>query len=431
MPTKTIMLSLISEQAIPNVMAPLLVDPRPDIMVCLLPKDPDTGQSDSEYKNIFTGINQAFQQITRDTNGDIRLQVQPKGPLDPYDFEGVKDACQQVRGRFPGDTIIYNVTGGTKVMAQAALEDAQAANHRVVYVDTEYRRLIWLWPTGLEPEPFIEERLHPIDVKHYLTAYGLGQQDQGHEIPLHFKQAAHLLAQHREGGALVKTLFSSGVSKDMPYSKPLAGLKLTDSQHNLLDQVVTCLREGGCSISLQDNLLNMVFDDDWLHSFWDGRRWLEWYAFSVLDNFRKTTTIRPTYQQPLTGVKIIWRVDEAEGKQQAAGLIDNELDVVSVRGGRLLICECKTGKKALKSEELFKFAILGKRLGTFADLLFVTDQPGLADPSYRNQGTSNQAMRALTLDIMVVGLEQLPYLADYFCEPDRRLREQKKQFGLL
>jgi len=106
------------------------------------------------------------------------------------------------------------------------------------------------------------------------------------------------------------------------------------------------------------------------------------------------------------------------------------LDVTAVRGGRLLVCECKTGKNALNSAHFYKLSVVGKRLGTFADKVFVTDVSGLADPGCGNASVRRQAVRALTLDTVVVGLEQLPDLADVLTDPDKRLREQKQQFGL-
>ena len=114
-------------------------------------------------------------------------------------------------------------------------------------------------------------------------------------------------------------------------------------------------------------------------------------------------------------------------------LLNHELDVVAIRGGRLLACECKTGKAALERKTTLELAAKGRALGTFTDIVLVTDAPGLSDPNYRGEkygSTLSQAVRALSLDIAIIGREDLPNLSEKLSDPEKLLRDQKRWFGL-
>jgi len=432
---KTAMISLISEQAIPNVMAPLLVSPLPEKIICILPKDTDNpSQIDKDYERVYQGIESALSQICRNTNNAICMDIQAGETVLPYELNEIKEACRRERERCSseGYTVIYNITGGTKIMAQAALADAKQGNCRVVYVDTESRQLIEIHPEFEAGNRFQEDKLRVIDVKHYLAAYGLGLrifkgQQAGYsgsqkEIAEHFKEAACLIAMHKEGPNLVKKLFKTNEGKDKTYSKILNEFELSTSQRVLLEEVVITLNKGLNSISIQGDELAIYADGD-LYKFWWENCWLEWYTFSVIEDLHMKPVTDWKYNLPWNDVKFTW-----DGSHSP--LIDNQLDVAATRGGRLLICECKTGSGVTESEHLFQLSTIGKRLGAFADLVYVTDYPDLGNPFSRHEKAKKQSVRALALDILIVGLEQLPYLASYLQEPDKWLRKQKRQFGL-
>jgi len=435
---RTVMLSLISEQAIPNVMAALLVEPRPTTMICLLPKDRESpGKPDREFERIGSGIKAAFDALVESTQGEIDLHVQRLGPVSPYNFEEVRGACERIRmeSLAQGYTVVYNVTGGTKLMALAALRDAEEGNCRAVYIDTEFRRLVEVSPEPGKRE-FIEERLRPLDVPHYLAAYGLGQEVKGRQdIPKCFREAVRLLALNPEPGtAVLRHILAQQGQQDEPYNLSLVGLDL-DARH-VLEQAVDWLGDDRAAIS--GNTLELLVDDD-MYDFWWNRRWLEWYVFDVLEKMSRSADER-RYNPPWCDVRFAWEADYARAMEEILFVEDesgqrirlplNELDIAAVRCGRLLVCECKTGGNALQSEHFYKLSVVGRRLGTFADKVFVTDVPGLANPACRDASTRRQALRALILDVAVVGLEELPVLVDVLADPDGRLRQQKHWFGL-
>jgi hypothetical protein len=442
MRSRTVMVSLVSEQAIPNVMAALLVEPRPEVVVCILPEDRDEPTAtDEEYRRVCEGIRRAFDTLAEDPEGDIDVRVQSRGPVSPYDFSAVKEKCREVREEYAGQgyTVVYNVTGGTKLMAQAALDDAREGGCRAVYIDTEFRNLVEVTPEA-KKSGFVEERLRPLDVPHYLTAYGLGQEEVRGDRTVRekFKRAAgQLVGRPEQGVAVVQFVVGEDGRKGETCEVPLAGLK--PDERDLLEKVADRLGDGA-RISPGSEVLALDVDQD-LYAFWWGRRWLEWYVFSVLEKLAEDSGNRLRYNRPWCDVRFRWDTDHAREVMKHLLTIENdegrpiplplnELDVTAVRGGRLLVCECKTGKLALRSEHFYKLSVVGRRLGTFADKVFVTDVAGLADPSCPDNSVRRQAVRALTLDVVVVGLEELPVLGKILAEPNRRLRMQKSQFGL-
>jgi hypothetical protein len=440
------MLSLISEQAIPNVMAPLLVKPRPSRMVCLLPADRDAlDRLDREFERVFEGIQAAFGLLAEDSEGEIDLRLHKRGPVSPYGFEEVQAACREIRTGFvsQGYEVIYNVTGGTKLMAQAALEDAREGGCQAVYVDTEFRKVVQVEPEA-DRTDFVEERLRSVDVPHYLAAYGLGRQRSlGHrKIPEAFGEAARLLAENPASSpSILQLILRETPSK---YGRPTRQLgSLAPQERQVLERIVEVLTRGGADISISDDTLTIAADDD-MYDFWWNRRWLEWYVFSVIEDLNKNSDKELNYNRPWWDVRFVWDTDDVRKLMDHLLTVEyedergtvrtelplNELDVAAVRGGRLLLCECKTGKRALESEHFYKLHVLGRRLGTFADQMFITDVSGLDDLACEEAKVRRQAVRALTLDVAVVGLERLRELRSILPEPDRFLREQKADFGL-
>jgi hypothetical protein len=443
---KRAMVSLISEQAMPNVMAPLLVEPRPSRMACLLPADRDAlHRLDREFERVFEGIQAAFGLLAEDSGGEIDLPLQKRGPVSPYAFEEVRAACRQIRREFvsQGYEVVYNVTGGTKLMAQAALADAREGACQAVYVDTEFRKLVQVAPDA-DRGDFMEERLRAVDVPHYLASYGLGRpRNLGHrKISQAFGEAAGLLAENPSASpAILRRILRETPSKHSRLRISLGSLGSQERQ--VLERIVDVLARSGADVSIGDDTLKMTADDD-VYDFWWNRRWLEWYVFGVIDDLSKNSEEALRYNRPWWDVRFVWDTDDVRKLMDHLLTVEyedergtvrtelplNELDVSAVRGGRLLLCECKTGKRALESEHFYKLHVLGRRLGTFADKVFVTDVNGLDDPACEEATVRRQAVRALTLDVAVVGLGRLRNLRHILAEPDGFLREQKVRFGL-
>jgi len=410
------MISLISEQAMPNVMAPLLVEPRPDVIKCILPSDPrDPARKDSRFVSVYQGVGAALGELGFD-------KVRDRGPVPPYDFERVKAACRGIREEHPGATLIYNVTGGTKLMAQAALADAAEARAQeqlawAVYVDTENGRLVRLEADKVTSTPYESERLEDVSVARYFQAYGVTTREGIHEPPPPPWPAAARAVANAEGAALMQSLAKFTEPKlDSHAQVPWDVSRLPDFERAILERLVAATGEAG--VHLRGDDFTWPVNRESKDFIW-RRGWLEWYTFDCL---RKLAVENATWQPPLRNVKVVWPGWESLLSH------DNELDVTTMRDGRLLICECKAGETAPNAEHIYKLQVVGYRAGTFADKVLVTATRHLTEPG-RSQ-REDQVVRALTLDILLVGAETLPRLADYLKDFDDWLYDQQTWFSL-
>jgi hypothetical protein len=412
-----VMISLISEQAMPNVMAPLLVEPRPDIVKCILPADPhDSGRKDSRFVGVYQGVQAALGELGFD-------KVRDRGPVPPYHFEQVKEACRKIREEHPGATFIYNVTGGTKLMAQAALADAAAARARgqtawAVYVDTENARLVTLDAERVTSTPYALLPLQAIDVACYFQAYGVTTREgMAGPLPAPWREAACAAATAPGGPALMNSL-ARFLEPDWSAYHELTWdvARLPKPEREALEQLAAVT--GGAGVRLGGDRLTWPLTKESRDFIW-RRQWLEWYTFGCL---QEVAAAHPAWRPPLRNVRLVWPGWDRLLSPQ------NELDAVTVRDGRLLICECKAGENAPKAEHIYHLQVVGYKAGTFADKVLVTATPHLTEPGKRQQ--EEQVIRALALDILLVGAETLPKLPLYLKDFDDWLYEQQTWFGL-
>jgi hypothetical protein len=401
----------------PNVMAPLLATPRPDYVKCILPADPrDEHRKDSRYLSVYHGVQLALAELGFD-------KVRDRGPVPPYDFDSVRDACQQIRKEHPGATFIYNITGGTKVMAQAALRDAEAAREAgeeawAVYVDTENGRLVTFEGEQVTPECYEPNRLEGIDVPRYFQAYGVTVQGGSAEAPPGpWLAAAEAVATSKGGPALMQALAKSAEPKMTDLSEVIWDVAgLANSQRESVERLVNVLAEAGVHVN-GDQFTWPVTPES--KDFIWRRHWLEWYAFACLQNVASAS---PAWHPPLRNANVVW-----PGWDQILSH-DNELDVTATRNGRLLVCECKAGESAPTADNIYKLQVIGYKAGTFADKILVTATPNLTRPGGRTH--EEHVVRALALDILLVGADNLPDLCSFFQEFDDRLYDQQTKFGL-
>jgi hypothetical protein len=427
------MLALVSEQAIPNVMAALLVEPRPRALICILPEDTrNPGRIDTDFRTVFNGISRAVGMVAPDISVINWASDEEGQPVSPYSSEQVKAACSAIRTdpRFAAGPWIYNVTGGTKLMAQAALDDARRSGCRAMYVDTDSRRVIW---DGNRPVGFDESRLTRVGVREYLTAYGVSVTRHADSVSPDLRRAAYEIGKASAGPSLMKQIKGDRTpTQDCDQAVYLPSETLSKSARDLLFQVFGLLSNRD-SIGLQErpNGLELTVwtgDEALREFFWSGR-WLECYVFDTVCRLLEED-LEVDYSQPWRNVLLRWAGIEFSGLPEIKGLqgAANELDVAATRGARLLVCECKTGKHVLDSDHLYKLQVIGHKLGAFADKVLVTDGENLLDPS--NRSTRQGVVRALTLNTVVIQASQLPGLGKLLADPDRELRRQKQEFKL-
>jgi hypothetical protein len=113
-----LLLSLVGEQPIPNLLASRYLKPEHDLLVYTR----HTASVASRLRRALSG--------DEDLSGDLLT--------DAYDFPCITADLHQ---RLEGEArIIFNLTGGTKIMALAAFKLAQERAHPFVYVQSEGRK---------------------------------------------------------------------------------------------------------------------------------------------------------------------------------------------------------------------------------------------------------------------------------------------------
>lgn len=173
------LISIVSEQPMPNVMA-VLQDKRYfkylDFIVSADKDDPSV--YDKSFERIYDRLKMFLEKQER--------IVTKQRPIYPYSLQEVLKVCQDAvdEHKRQGREVVFNITGGTKVMALAAYLCAQRNQIEAIYVESRDRRLITLPQTedffeatahGIiesKENEFDEDLFREIDVHSYVELYG-------------------------------------------------------------------------------------------------------------------------------------------------------------------------------------------------------------------------------------------------------------------
>lgn len=146
-----LMISLVGEQPIPNIIAPLKAPPR---RLALL-GSPWVGKVQDDLKSSLSTL--------------LPETEVTDHPVDPYSVQSTYDVALKIMNDHRGARIISHVTGGTKLMSIGLYQAAVGMKTPVLYVDTQSRvvRDIGPVPSGLG-----DLGLPKLSVETYLNAYG-------------------------------------------------------------------------------------------------------------------------------------------------------------------------------------------------------------------------------------------------------------------
>jgi hypothetical protein len=179
------LISIVSEQPMPNVMA-VLQDDRDfkhlEFIVSSVVKKDDNGNTIVEYNPKYDRIYQATKEFF-ESRGHI---VDRLPPVDPYNLQEVMNVCQQgiEKHKKLGHEVVLNITGGTKLMSLPAYLCGLRNHVESIYIESGKRSLITLPPPDefnlmagsnvlkTEEKSFDEERFCKIDVPTYIALYG-------------------------------------------------------------------------------------------------------------------------------------------------------------------------------------------------------------------------------------------------------------------
>jgi hypothetical protein len=230
----------------------------------------------------------------------------------PFDIVSARLYMEQLIADCKLDSVLVNLTGGTKTMSIGAYAAVQNKKASAIYVDTANEKLIWLDSKGqLKAEPFI---LRPISVATALAAHGrfINEKKTKSEQPttaqLTFMQGClgHLSDLVRFVYAIKYQLTQSG--RHWPKIVPVSSFFLKTAI------------EQSAMVHLTNN--NAVIDKK-TGGFFLGGKWLEAFVYVALRESGLFDDTRVNVS--LTGV-------------------ENELDVLCTYHGRLALIECKSGQ---------------------------------------------------------------------------------------
>lgn len=153
------LLSLVSEQPIPNIIISLQLKPEKTILV-----------STREQKEVAKRIKAVLE------NNGLKVLIHSSF-ADAYNFSSAKDLYREVIKNYKID--VLNLTGGTKIMSLAAYEVFSEENVEIVYCDTLHRKVLSL--TKDDSWDFTVN----INIRDYLKAYGYKTEEARNNIESH------------------------------------------------------------------------------------------------------------------------------------------------------------------------------------------------------------------------------------------------------
>jgi hypothetical protein len=289
----------------------------------------------------------------------VLAQLCPEGldepiPVDAFNPEHVRTACQTALRRYPDAHWVFNITCATTIMSIGAYETGKEHNVSVWYLDTATRQVVTL--SGVPPHDM--NKLYHLNVTDYMSAYKRHISDAEPSSAPSLPQItfAQMLAQQPEAAmAFRDTLRSAGANKgkaDQPRTMTLTNVPDTfiafcQMAHTagMVSQLVPRTPDQ-LICEMPSNQLWQFLDGQWLEVFcWDAAR-----IEACFDDYRYGLLIPGDH-----------------------GL--NELDLALTYAATLLIAECKTETQPFKTVYLDRLRAIASMVGgNFVGRIFVTSQ---------------------------------------------------------
>jgi len=380
-------LAIVSEQLLPTVI-PCLMD-RPDRVVLVVSR-------------AMAERARRLQAVLRDhgIGSEIRGEA-PDARLEEI-RNYARELADELEGGSAGGEVVFNATGGTKLMTLGFIEAFRDRAARIIYTDTAHAQIEVLYERGTtDPQPV--PMADVLDVPRYLAVQGFRYQgdasrDAAWLARMTARQlAARYLAERAEPlagliGALNALARAALDAQGERLEKPCQ--KFSKKPHGRWwPEALRTLKRAG--VIRWKGEAEVEFPDAECARVLSGG-WLEEYAFAVVRD------------EGLHDVRI-----NVEGVWEGAEAARNEFDVLACHRNRLLFIECKTLKiegGGNDNELAYKVESLGKDTrGLFGDIWLLTAR----------RPTAVLEARARQAGIRLVGPADLPELRD-------RVREWKQ-----
>lgn len=285
-------------------------------------------------------------------------------PFDDASPETIKTSAEGVAMELGMEPLVFNATGGHKLMTLALAENLEdlADDLHLVYAETRHDRLDWL-----KPSPSIDAMRDVLDIDDILRAQGYRRTNDGN-------QDGFWQADADARASLTRKMGDEAERYDRFFGplNRLAHLALNDDGSRFQPRQALNYKPGGRNADLLDDARKLgliVWNDDTDITFTSREAalyfrggWLEEYVWYKLRGIRPHD----------------WAVNLKT--QSYATQVENECDAVVAHRNRLLVIECKTsgfGKNEMRDVGyIYKLAQLADQIGgTMSQKLLLSARP--------------------------------------------------------
>lgn len=343
---------LVSAQAAPNLLPTLDPELRPREAVLVV-----SGKMQKRADHLERVLREAG---VRTTRVDV---------VNEHDLTSLEEAFLGIaEAKGDQERVALNLTGGTKLMALAALNVAGSAGWASFYVDVDTDQAIPLDKT--QPTRSLAPTL---GLSHYLQAYGFRKEKLA-TPPLDVLADELMQTLVTQVGSLERPLGQlNWLAQEAEMGRRLTVPMNSDQLDSL--SLTTLLRDFEDARLLQVQGETLRFANEAARSFTKGG-WLERHVFRRVAALRDALGIRDQE----TNLQL---VDDEE--------VRNELDVAFIARNRLFVIECKTarmdGDRAPKANDsLFKLSEVCRRVGGLGTRAMLVSYRRLGDAERRLAG---------------------------------------------
>jgi hypothetical protein len=298
-------------------------------------------------------------------------------PEIPSDFKSLQEYCLNtvtgLKDKYPGSPLIYNATGGTKLMVLSFVTQYAGEFDEVIYTDTEHHKILSI----KKDMSAVEQPMRSVlDITGYLKAQGKTVRKIESDTPgfqenvYSRKEATEFLARHADK-------FDSFLGELNKLIGDATEKKVRSDEYSIIaalqqfNQPISGLRKEAIQLLVKHNLLQWAPDKPgsiYLHNpnaigYLKGA-WLEEYAYLC--------GMKSGAEHVALSVSF---TDDFAPKEN----IRNELDVVVLHNNVCLIIECKTGnfrKDVDKAHDvIYQMDSLKRGAGSFAKSVLLSARP--------------------------------------------------------
>lgn len=374
------MVSLVSEQTVPNILAIWQFQPEKLLFVST-----EKMEQLGKVRDILATVNR---------RGEKRYSIGENAEsivvLEDSLYQGLRELEKWISGKEDEDFIV-NLTGGTKLMSIAVFECFKNYECKMIYIPINKNEYISPFPIRTpKPATKLDGRL---TVEEYLSAYGLDvvnreKIDQARKGALQRKDISQWVVDHYQ---------------DIRDVIAFLGNELRDARERKLDKYHFKKEYAYCNALGKEFLMKMGFqqsDGEYIKTLLKAEisyltgGWLEEYCFNAVDGLKG-----PLVDDVVLNIQI--------RNQQGR---DNEFDVMFTSRNALYFIECKSMEQKHLGEKhaegfdsfLYKIGALQKEFGLRVESILVTNSNVIV---HQQTGEIKQALceRAEQFKTKIVG----------------------------